>query len=146
MKRLAKFGLVDIAIRKEKALLILICKTPEQAELLFKVLRFSSYRFIYSKDEQTLLKFAFPRYGVHSFSISPENPRFPFRNHFKNKILKFTTGVFLHNRDLGYLKETMPIDPVPLLYPPSTFTSSRSDPSKTFIKMRNAFATFLRIG
>ena len=125
MKRLAKFGLVDIAIRKEKALLILICETPEQAELLFKVLRYSSsYRFIYSKDEQTLLKFAFPRYGVHSFSISPANPRFPFRNHFKNKILKFTTGVLLPNHNLVYLKETMPIDPVPLLYPPSTFTSS----------------------
>ena len=146
MKRLAKFGLVDIAIRKEKALLILICETPEQAELLFKSLSFSSYRFIYPKDEQTLLKFAFPRYGVHSFSISPENPGFPFRNHFKNKILKFTTGVLLPNRNLVYLKETMPIDPVPLLYPPSTFTSSRSDPSKAFIKIRNAIATFLRIG
>ena len=146
MKRLAKFGLVDIAIRKEKALLILICETPEQAELLFKSLEFTAYRFVYPKDEQLLLKFAVPRKGAHSFSISAENPRFPFRNHYKNKILNFTIGVLLHNRDLGYLKETMPIDPVPLLYPPSTFSSSRSDPSKTFIKIRNAIATFLRIG
>lgn len=75
MKRMAKFGLVDIAFRKEKALLILICETPKQAELLLKVLRYnSSYRFFYSKDEQTLIKFALPGYGAHSFSVSPENP------------------------------------------------------------------------
>ena len=111
IKKLAKYGWNDLAIRKEKQLLILVCDSPDHAKQLFKFLNSRQYRFDYKSETDSFeIKLSIYNYGYCQISITPDHQSFALRNDVLNgNICQLTTGAWLANKQLGYLKDTCPL-------------------------------------
>ncbi|MGB4399296.1 MAG: hypothetical protein WBJ10_08000, partial [Daejeonella sp.] len=110
MKRLAKHGWIDIAIRKNKGLLILICESREQAKYFFSFLSMWLWDFRMKNEKDRFeLKLRVHRQGFQIISLTPDHPSFLLTKNFLGTINRFTTGCLLPNGQLGYLKESTPL-------------------------------------
>lgn len=106
MKRLEAFCWTDIALLKDKKLLVLICDTPEHAKQLLGRAHIRGYKFRYkSEADHFQITLFIHGLGNISIAIGPEHPAFPLAKTFETDFVNFTTGVQFPGTQLAYLKE-----------------------------------------
>ena len=111
MKRLEAFCWTDIALLKDKKLLVLICDTPEHAKQLLGRAHIRGYKFRYkSEADHFQITLFIHGLGNISIAIGPEHPAFPLAKTFETDFVNFTTGVQFPGTQLAYLKEKYTIN------------------------------------